>query len=201
MIGTIFAPVEVVTGMAGSKASLRDSKGGIAMNLRMDGWKVSYDGSRAKIVEGPCWAVVTFFRAYNGRELPESHVVESLHTHRPSFDHLLEKYQFPAPGSIKQYDFAYGRMVGAATYREDWSCAPRLDYEDDQSEFVSSDDEQPGMESVYRKVDVIRLTADEVRDLYLDWARTRVAREADPLSLEFALHVLAELGGEARPIA
>jgi hypothetical protein len=169
------------------------------MNMRMDGWKVSYDGIRSKIVEGPCWAVVTYFRAYGGRDVPDSHLVESLSRERPSLDRLIEKYQYPAPGSIKQYDFAYGRLATAAVaYREGWYPGSSTEFADEQNgELISGDAEDlPGVEKVYRKVEVVRLTADEVHDLYLDWARTRVSRESDPASLDFALHVLAELGGE-----
>jgi hypothetical protein len=169
------------------------------MNMKMDGWKVSYDGSRSKIVEGPCWAVVTYFRAYDGRDVPESYLVESLHRDRPSLDRLIEKYQYPAPGSVKQYDFAYGRIPCAVPYREDLAFAyePELG-EEHSNEFVYTDaEDQPGVEKVFRKVEVVRLTAADVQDLYLDWARTRVLKDADPASLEFALHVLAELGGEA----
>jgi hypothetical protein len=164
----------------------------------MDGWKVSHDGIRAKIMEGAYWAVVTSFRAYSGREVPDSHVVESLHNDRPSLDRLIEKYQYPAPGSVKQYDFAYGRMACAVSYREGWLTEPATDApETTNNESVWCDAEDlPGVEKVYRKVEVIRLTAPEVQDLYLDWARTRVLKDGDPLSLEFALHVLAELGGE-----
>jgi hypothetical protein len=168
------------------------------MNMRMDGWKVSYDGSRARIVEGPCWAVVTFYRAYDGRAVPESHLVESLHRERPSLDRLLEKFQYPAPGSVKQYDFAYGRMACATLYREDPPFANGPEWVDEQTnEFVFTDTEdQPGVEKVFRKVEVVRLTAADVQDLYIDWARTRVLKESDSASLDFALHVLAELAGE-----
>ena len=100
------------------------------MGMRMDGWKVSYDGSSAKIHEGPCWAVVTYFRAYDGREVPDSHVVESLHLDRPALDRLIEKYQYPAPNSIKMYDFAYGRMAVGAAYREGWSAGGTSEFED-----------------------------------------------------------------------
>jgi hypothetical protein len=168
------------------------------MDMRMDGWKVSYDGIRAKIVSGPCWAVVTFFRAYDGREMPDSHVVESLHYDRPNLERLIAKYQYPAPGSIKQYDFAYGRMVCAVAYRESPAFATGPSYEEEQTnEFVFGDaEDQPGMEKVFRKVEVVRLTKADVEDLYLDWARARVLKEHESPSLDFALHVLAELGGE-----
>jgi hypothetical protein len=168
------------------------------MNLRMDGWKVSREGGRLKMVEGPCWAVVTFFRAYGGREVPESQVVESLHKDRPALEHLIEKYHYPAPGSLKRYDFAYGRMATAVAYREAGSFAATVEPEDAEPEpFQSLDaDDLPGVETVYRKVEVVRLPANEVKELYLDWARTRILREGDGQSLEFALHVLAELGGE-----
>jgi hypothetical protein len=170
------------------------------VNLRTDGWKISYDGSRSKIIEGPCWAVVTYYRGYAGREVPESHVVESLHKDRPDLERLIAKYQYPAPGSIKQYDFAYGRMASAVSYRSEpssYSEAPEFEH-DQADEYVPSDaEDEPGIEKVYRKVEVVRLSGDEVRDLYLDWARSRVVHEGDPVSLDFALHVLAELGGEA----
>jgi hypothetical protein len=168
------------------------------MDMRMDGWKVSYDGIRAKIVAGPCWAVVTYFRAYDGREIPDSHVVESLHHDRPSLDRLIAKYQYPAPGSIKQYDFAYGRMMCSVAYRESPAFATGLSYEEEQpNEFVFGDaEDQPGVEKVFRKVEVVRLTKDDVEDLYLDWARARILKEQESASLDFALHVLAELGGE-----
>lgn len=168
------------------------------MNLRMDGWKVSRDGGRLKIVDGPCWAVVTFFRAYGGREVPDTYVVESLHKDRPGLEHLIQKYQYPAPGSLKRYDFAFGRMATAAAYREGACYGSVQDYdEDDLAGFQVEDGEDvPGVETVYRKVDVIRLPAAEVKDLYLEWARTRILREGDGQSLDFALHVLAELGGE-----
>jgi hypothetical protein len=168
------------------------------MSLRMEGWKVSYDGVRAKIIEGPCWAVVTFYRAYGGRDVPDSHCVESLHRDRPVLDKLIVKYQYPAPGSIKQFDFAYGRMASAVAYREGYSPAGASEFEDEyKSDFVYSDAEDvPGVEKVYRKVEVERLSAAEIRDLYIDWAQTRVLHEGDPASLDFALHVLAELGGE-----
>jgi hypothetical protein len=166
------------------------------MNLRMDGWTVSRDGARTKIVQGPCWAVVTYFRAYGGREVPDSFVVESLHKDRPSLEQLIAKYQYPAPGSVKRYDFAYGRMACAVAYREAPSYGTISDYEEGGADPFDSGEDVPGVESVYRKVDVIRLPAAEVKELYLDWARTRVVGEGEPLSLEFALHVLAELGGE-----
>jgi hypothetical protein len=168
------------------------------MDMRMDGWKVSYDGIRAKIVTGPCWAVVTYFRAYDGREIPDSHVVESLHHDRPSLDRLTAKYQYPAPGSIKQYDFAYGRMMTAVAYRESSAFATVPSCEEDQPPWLVFGDaeDQPGVEKVFRKVEVVRLTPDDVQDLYLDWARARILKEHESPSLEFALHVLAELGGE-----
>src|SRR5262249_591246 len=97
------------------------------MSLRMDGWKVSREGGRLKIVEGPRWAVVTFFRAYGGREVPDSQIVESLHKDRPALEHLIVKYQYPAPGSLKQYDFAYGRMATAVAYREARSFAATVE--------------------------------------------------------------------------
>jgi hypothetical protein len=164
----------------------------------MDGWKVNQDVNRPKIIEGPCWAVITFFRSYDGREVPDSQVVESLHRDRPSLDRVIEKYQYPAPGSVKQYDFAYGRMACAARYRETWEPAREFASEDEEfSDFTFTDDEdQPGVEKVYRKVEVARLTPADVQDLYLDWARSRVLKEGDSPSLDFALHVLAELGGE-----
>jgi hypothetical protein len=165
----------------------------------MDGWKVSYDGSRVKMHQGPCWAVVTFYRAYGGRDVPDSHVVESLHKDRPDLERLMAKYLFPAPGSIKQYDFAYGRMACAVSYRESPSAGTLTEYDDETRgdvDFEDADD-VPGLEKVYRKVEIVRLTPHEIRDLYLDWARTRVLRDGDPASMDFALHVLAELGGEA----
>jgi hypothetical protein len=172
----------------------------MVMSMHMDGWKVSYDGTRAKIFDGPCWAVVTYFRSYDGREVPESHIVESLHKDRPALDRVIEKFQYPAPGSIKLYDFAYGRMATGVAYREGWSSEGSSDFTDEHdNEFVFSDsdtEDQPGVEKVYRKVDVVRLTAAEVQDLYVDWAHARVLRDGDPAALEFALHVLAELGGE-----
>jgi hypothetical protein len=165
---------------------------------RMDGWKVSHDGVRAKILQGPCWAVVTYFRAYDGREVPESHVVESLHHDRPNLERLIAKYQYPAPGSTKQYDFAYHRMMAAAAYRESPSFAlvPSIDDEQPMDYVFDDAEDQPGVEKIHRKVEIVRLTKADVEDLYLDWARTRILRESDSASLEFALHVLADLGGE-----
>jgi hypothetical protein len=165
----------------------------------MDGWKVSYDGGRVKMHQGPCWAVVTFYRAYGGRDVPDSHVVESLHKDRPDLERLMAKYLFPAPGSIKQYDFAYGRMASAVSYREGPAAGTLTEYDDEIRGDVDFEDvdDMPGVETVYRKVEIVRLSTHEIRDLYLDWARTRVLREGDPASMDFALHVLAELGGEA----
>jgi hypothetical protein len=163
----------------------------------MDGWKVSYDGVRAKIFEGPCWAVVTYYRAYAGRDVPDSHQVESLHKDRPALDRLVAKYQYPASGSVKQFDFAYGRMASSVAYREALepsSWADEFEQPDDGA--YSDTEDAPGVEKVYRKVELVRLSSREVRDLYLDWARSRVLHEGEEPSLEFALHVLAELGGE-----
>jgi hypothetical protein len=168
------------------------------MTLRMDGWKVSYDGCRVKMHEGPCWAVVTYYRAYGGRDVPDSHVVESLHKDRPDLERLMARYLYPAPGSIKQYDFAYGRMASAVSYRECPAAGVLTEYDDQaRGEFdVEDADDTPGVEKVYRKVEIVRLTSQEIRDLYLDWARSRILREGESPSLDFALHVLAELGGE-----
>jgi hypothetical protein len=170
----------------------------MAMSLKMDGWKVSQNGGRLKIVQGPCWAVVTYWRAYDGREVPDSHVAESLHRDRPELERLIEKYQYPAPGSVKQYDFAYGRMACATPYRESWESGYAAEpAEEEYEEFVFPDaEDEPGVEKVFRKVDIVRVTAAVVQDLYLDWARARILNEGDPPSLEFALHVLAEYGGE-----
>jgi hypothetical protein len=169
------------------------------MNLRMDGWKVSYDGCRVKMHEGTCWAVVTYYRAYGGRDVPDSHVVESLHKDRPDLERLMARYLYPARGSIKQYDFAYGRMASAVCYREGPTSGVLTEYDDEARGDAGYEDSEdtPGVEKVYRKVEIVRLSPQEVRDLYLDWARSRVLREGEPASLDFALHVLAELGGEA----
>jgi hypothetical protein len=170
------------------------------MTMRMDGWKVSYDGIRARVLHGPCWAVLTYFRAYGGRDVPDSFVIESLHKDRPNLERLIEKYQYPAPGSIKLYDFAYRRMASSVAYREAIAAVVTqpVGYADSNDSGICYEDaeEQPGVEKVYRKVDVIRLTDREMRDLYLDWARTRVLQEIESPSLDFALHVLADLGGE-----
>jgi hypothetical protein len=161
----------------------------------MDGWKVSNQGGQLKLVRGPCWAVVTFYRAYGGRDVPDSHVVESLHKDRPEFEHYVARYQYPAHGSIKLYDFAYGRMATTTAYREHWSTPTEfVDLSDDW--LSGEEDDQPGLEKVYRKVEIVHLRAAELDELYVDWARGRVLHEGDPASLEFARHVLAELGGE-----
>jgi hypothetical protein len=168
------------------------------MSMRMDGWKVSFDGTRSKIVQGPALAVITCYRTYDGREVPEARIVESLHRDKPNLDGLHHKYQFPAPGSVKQYDFAYGRMLTAAPAGGGWSydLDPDLGHEPD-AEYVPWDAEDlPGVEKVYRKVEVVRLTDDEIRDLYVDWARSCVSQETESPSVDFALHVLAELSAE-----
>ncbi len=168
------------------------------MNTHMDGWKVSFDGTRAKLVTGPCWAVVTYFRSYDGREVPDSRVVESLHHEQPRLDRLQEKYLYPAAGSVKQYDFAYHRMAACLPARPRWWLEAGGDNEDGLEEgYVACDARDlPGVEKVYRKVEVARLTTDELRELYLEWARTHVVKEAETPAMDFALHVLAELGGE-----
>jgi hypothetical protein len=167
------------------------------MDLRMDGWKVSLVGDRAKIITGPAWAVVTFYRSYDGKEVPEPRVVESLHRDRPNLEPLVDKFQFPAPGSVKQYDFAYGRMLSAvaAGAGRSYDLDPHLDRDGGYDSWDAED--LPGVEKVYRKVEVIRLTDAEIRELYLDWARSRVLKDPEAPGVEFALHVLAELGGEA----
>ncbi len=154
------------------------------MSLRMDGWKVSYDGVRAKIIEGPSWAVVTYYRAYGGRDVPDSHCVESLHRDRPAFDKLIAKYQYPAPGSIKQFDFAYGRMASAAAYREGLSPAGTSEFEDEyKSDFVYSDaEDMPGVEGVSEGRGRIPDGAAEVRDLYIDWCNESPARRRPRLT-------------------
>jgi hypothetical protein len=198
LIGTTFALNEATEVVGIHIRATTYHAGGLVMDMRMDGWKVSYDGARAKMIHGPCWGVVTFFRSYDGREVPDSHIVESVHHDRPNLERLIEKYQYPAPGSVKQYDFAYGRMATAVAYRESPVYAVDLAIEDEtQDEFVFCDlEDKPGMEKVFRKVEMVRLTKGDVEDLYLDWARTRILKETDDPSLEFALHVLAEIGGE-----
>ena len=100
-------------------------------------------------------------------------MVETLQHDRPSLDRLIAKYQYPAPGSIKQYDFAYGRMASAVAYRESPTYAAVPSFEDDpphEFDFGGVED-QPGVERVYRKVEAVRLTTDDLEALYLDWAR------------------------------
>ena len=70
---------------------------------------------------------------------------------------------------------------------------------DEENGYVAcAADDPPGVEKVYRKLDVIRLTAAEVRELYLDWARNRVLHGTNEAENEFAWHILSELGGERR---
>ena len=167
------------------------------MNMRMDGWKVSFDGSRAKIVEGPAWAVITYFRAYDGREVPDSRLVRSLHHDRPTLDRLIERYQYPAPGSVQQFDFAYGRMGLAVSDRPAPSREPEPEGSALDTQIIWPDaDDLPGVEKVYRKVEIERLSAEDIRELYVDWARHRVVKDCESPETDFALHVLAELGGE-----
>jgi hypothetical protein len=166
------------------------------MDLRMDGWKVSLAADRAKIVKGPAWAVVTFYRTYDGKEAPEPRVVESLHRDRPNLEPLVDKYQFPAPGSVKQYDFAYGRMLSgvSAGATRSYGLDPRSERDGGYASWDAED--LPGVERVYRKVEAVRLTDAEIRELYVDWARGRVLKDPETPGVDFALHVLAELGGE-----